>query len=514
MLPRLFSRRIKNQLTLGTRGLLKRPYRLDIPLFSSHIYTVGTSGSGKSSLLLHLVWELATKGWGTGVIDPHRSLAEGALVYLLTHRDSSYMDRPFLHDPFRRGKANLDKVIYVDPARTDFLIPANILKSSYANEYETTDNVIEGFVRVWPDMDQRAPRFEQILSNSLPVLAKNDRSIVELERFLTDIEFQMRLLNRINDPKIASFWLNQYARWGKERDLWINSVLNKVDRLIFTPQLRYMFGATENRLDFRRIIDEGKILLIDLGGFKKRTQRLIGCIFLTLLEQAVLSRVGQTEEERTPYYLVIDEFPMFTTLDVNALSFFLSESRKFRFYIALAHQGVYQYQGAKLEGALENARVKIAFGSGHQTAASISKELFIPDPSKVKHEIADEDQRERAHPLFQAVYEQEVEHRAKIQQLKTRNIIVKPPDSNSSVQLQTPTVYKYPMSVEYLEAVKEALMRRDGIPFARIKREVDQRFPIVNQPKYTKPVYYEPVKKTNGERRDLTLNRLREMTVH
>ena len=129
-------------------------------------------------------------------------------------------------------------------------------------------------------------------------------SLLELEPLLTDRDFRQRMLQHVEDPLVVSFFQHQYDRWGREQPIFVSPVLNKVSAFLFKPQIRTMLGADDNALDFRRIIDEGKILIINLGCFRdEETQRLLGSLFLTSLEQAAFSRSNQPPHARRPVSL-------------------------------------------------------------------------------------------------------------------------------------------------------------------------------------------------------------------
>jgi hypothetical protein len=293
------------KLCLGARDRLGLwPVHLSLKRFNSHMYVVGASGQGKSKFLQHVLFELATKGHGCGVFDPHSDLASDLLSQLAAHPQK----KPWLYYP-----ANRQRILYLDPSRSDYIVPCNILKNPSTSSYEIAENVVESFRRVWPETLAEAPRFAQIMRNAVLVLIDCGLSLLELEPLLTNVEFRTRMLAKVNDPQVVSFFVNQFNRWGKrEQPLFISPVLNKVSAFLFKPQVRYMFGAEENRLDLRSIIDSGKVLIINLGCFRdEETQRLLGSLFLTSLEQAAFSRTDQPSALRRPFFCMIDEFPLF-----------------------------------------------------------------------------------------------------------------------------------------------------------------------------------------------------------
>jgi len=463
----LFSASPKSRVVLGRHGLLGlSPVLLDLDAFSSHLYVVGASGQGKSKFLQHLLFQLAVVGHGCGIFDPHSDLASDLLAQL-----ASYPTPAWLSDPNNR-----ERVIYLDPSRTDYLIPCNILKSSCNTPYEVAENVVEAFRRVWPETLAEAPRFAQILRNAALTLALNGLSLLELEPLLTDKAFRMRLLATTPDPLVVTFFTHQYDKWGREQAIFASPVLNKVSAFLFKPQVRLMLGANENRLDFREIIDNGKVLIVNLGGFHdEETQRLLGALLITALEQAAFSRSNQAPEARKPFFAMIDEFPLFCSRDQTSLARILSECRKYRLHLGLAHQTITQLPGQRIQGALENAKLKIIFGTGRQTAEAIVKDLFLPDPKAIKHEVADSETQDRTHPVFDPILEQYETAIQKIQKQSPQEILVKLPGQDSVTSARTPLVPPSRITGQRLEEWKCYLARQRGKSCAALESEIAER---------------------------------------
>lgn len=463
---RLF-RSPKATVRLGTHGLFGlSPMTLDLNSFNSHLYIVGASGQGKSKFLQQLLFQLAVTGAGCGVFDPHSDLASDLLAEL-----ASYPTPAWLSDA-----KNQERVIYLDPSRTDYLIPCNILKSSCSTPYEVAENVVEAFRRVWPETLTEAPRFAQILRNAALTLSLNGLSLLELEPLLTNKPFRMRVLATTADPLVVSFFTHQYDKWGREQAIFASPVLNKISAFLFKPQVRLMLGANENRLDFRQIIDSGKVLIVNLGGFHdEETQRLLGALLITALEQAAFSRSSQTAEARKPFFAMIDEFPLFCSRDQTSLARILSECRKYRLHLGLAHQTITQLPGQRIQGALENAKLKVIFGTGRQTAEAIVKDLFLPNPKAIKHEVADSEAQDRTHPVFDPILEQYETAIQKIQKQSCRQVLVKLPECDTVMQAKTPIVPPSRITADTLEQWKRFLARKHGKSCAVLESEIATR---------------------------------------
>jgi len=466
-LPSLRFGHPKPRVVLGAHGLLGwSPVTLDLDTFNSHLYVVGASGQGKSKFLQQLLFQLAVVGHGCGVFDPHADLASDLLAEL-----ASYPAPAWLSDP-----KNRERVIYLDPSRTDYLIPCNILKSSCSTPYEVAENVVEAFRRVWPETLAEAPRFGQILRNAALTLALNGLSLLELEPLLTNRDFRMRLLATTADPLVVTFFTHQYDKWGREQAIFASPVLNKVSAFLFKPQVRLMLGANENRLDFREIIDRGKVLIVNLGGFHdEETQRLLGALLITALEQAAFSRSNQAPADRKPFFCMIDEFPLFCSRDQTSLARILSECRKYRLHLGLAHQTIAQLPGQRIQGALENAKLKIIFGTGRQTAEAIVKDLFLPDPKAIKHEVVDAEAQDRTHPVFHPLPEQFEGFVQQIQKQPRQQVFVKLPERDTVMSARTPVVPPSRINADTLEQWKRYLARQCGKAYATLEAEIAER---------------------------------------
>lgn len=467
------------KLCIGSRDSLGLwPIHLSLKRFNTHLYVVGASGQGKSKFLQHVLFQLATNGWGCGVFDPHSDLASDLLSQLAAHPPK----KPWLYYPVNR-----QRILYLDPSRSDYIVPCNILKNPSSSPYEIAENVVESFRRVWPETLAEAPRFAQIMRNAVLVLIECGLSLLELEPLLTDAAFRKRMLAKVRDPQVVSFFEHQYNRWGREQPVFVSPVLNKVSAFLFKPQIRYMLGAEENMLNFRNIIDGGKVLIINLGCFRdEETQRLLGSLFLTSLEQAAFSRSDQPSALRRPFFCMIDEFPLFCSRDQTSLARILSECRKYRLHLGLAHQTITQLPGARIQGALENAKLKVVFGTGRQTAESIVKELFMPDLKAVKHEVKNPEAVERTHPVFDPMLEQFERAIQSIQRLRRRKVLVKLPERERVCRLHVPKVPSSQLRTEEMEGIKKALAKAVGKPYVTVEQEILKRAKQHGVPLYIK----------------------------
>lgn len=472
MVPRPFpwlrNRRGK-RIMLGSRGpfgLFKTP--VPLKAFDTHMYIVGKTKKGKSQFLNHLAFQLISQSQGVGLIDPHGDLVNNLLAYLASYPK----DQPWLSVPENRRR-----ILYVDATREDYVVPFNVLATD-DEPYITAQNVIEAMRRTWAEELRAAPRFANVALHSLLVLIEMRLSLVELPRLLADKDYRDSLLANVGQPDVAAFFHQRFDRWGREQPLMVESLLNKVTALTLNPYLRPVLGARDNRLTLRTLMDDGRILLVNLRTPEEETRNLLGSLLMTSFEQAALSRADVAENKRRPFFLIVDEFQKFaaTSGSVATIAEILSECRKYGLYLCFAHQSWAQLEAQRrLVGALEQAQVKVIFGTGRQTAQAIVGELFVPDPTLVKHEVEDEEQQDRTHPVYHPLSEQFEAFTQTVQRLKRRSILVQLPERDDVLQLRTLTVPQSQISREELEEIKTTLARQSGRPRSELEEQIANR---------------------------------------
>lgn len=430
---------------IGPCGLV--PYAIPNHARSTHVYIIGTTGQGKSKFLETLLVADIIAGRGCGLVDPHTDLARDSLAHLLS---SGYFNTPHA----------FERVIYFDPTRTDFIIPFNVLKSPVA-PYALAQQVIEAFRRTWPQSLEEAPQFANVALASLLVLIETGGSLIDMAQLLTDREYRDSLLARIRDPQVVDFFHARFDRWGREGPLMIESTLNKVAAFAFNPHLRHLLGAKENRLDFRAIMDEGKVLLVDLGNCDGETRRLVGSLVVTGMEMAALSRKDQ-HTHRRPFYLYLDEFQDFCANDgaAKTLAQILSECRKFGLHLHLAHQTLGQVQH-RIASALGNVGVKVVFAVDREDAEVMARKLFAVDSDEIKHEA----QTETQHPMYSPLPEQWERAVAGIQELRPRTAFVKR-RGHRVAHIHTQPVRPYRVTVHEVEEVMRRCAQVHGVPLS------------------------------------------------
>lgn len=432
-------------------GLSK--FRIPLSKLNTHTYVVGKSGKGKSKFLEGLLWQLINHGEGCGLIDPHGDLASN-LLKLLAFQPSGKNNQPWLSDPQNAGR-----LVYCEPGHKDYFVPMNVLASSDA-PYTIVSNVVEAFQRTWSKELEAAPQFKNVTLHGLLLLIEHRLSLVHLPHLFMYKDFRESLLAKSQNEDVKGFFYERFEKWGREQTLRIESLLNKVTALTLNPSLKLMLGASENRLNLRQFMDEGKVLIFNLGMCDHETRNLLGSLLAVRLEQAALSRVELEEDKRRRWYCVLDEFQRFVANEgsAQALAEMLSEARKFGLFLCLAHQGWHQLANSRLEGALDQAQIKVVFGSGTRTGRIVAEELFVPDPQKVKYDASDS----KANPVYQNLLEQKEIFVQTIRRQKHREIFVLPPESDQVIALKTIDVPRPAVELFQLQDLKMKLLKNVG----------------------------------------------------
>jgi len=321
----------------------------------SHTYIIGRTGAGKTTLLESLVLQDIHHGRGLCVIDPHGDFAERLVCALPENRQSDLhyfnvpdMDQPYGYNPLRR----------VHPSR----IPLAV------------SGLMEAMKKLWDEA--WGVRMEHILRNTLYALIEaGDATFPDVLRMFTDKDFRIQVLSKVHNEQVLSFWNGEFKAYNpRYRQEMISPIQNKVGAFLADPKLRRIFTSAPVDLHFRTLMDEGKILIINLakGRLGEDSANILGAMLVTTLGLAAMSRSDVVEEDRREFFLYIDEFQSFTTLSVANM---ISELRKYRVGLVLAHQHLYQLQPDVRHAVLGNTGTLISFRLGAQDASLIGKEL-------------------------------------------------------------------------------------------------------------------------------------------
>ncbi len=348
-----------NELTL----LGKTTFRSDGRAFGiknadrrKHVYIIGKTGMGKSTLLENMIFSDIYAGRGVGVIDPHGDLADTLLKGIPSNRTND--------------------VVVFDPSDTDFPIAFNMLQHDTAS---LNTLICSGCIGVFKKIyaESWGPRLEHILRNTLLALLEYpNTTMLGIPRLLQDNEFRRRVVRKISDPVVKNFWLHEFEKMDPRlRVEAISPILNKVGQFLSSPIIRNIVGQPQSRLDLRFVMDQKKIIIINLskGKIGEDTANLIGSLLITQFQLDAMSRAALPEEDRVDFYLYIDEFQNFAT---DAFLSILSEARKYRLNLTLAHQYIAQIPENLQYAIFGNVGSVISFQVGFDDAQSLTSQFY------------------------------------------------------------------------------------------------------------------------------------------
>ena len=321
----------------------------------SHVYVIGKTGTGKSTLLETMALQDLEHGYGIAFIDPHGDvvtrIAEKAPHY--RRDDICYLNVPDPNQPF--GYNPLRRV------RRDRIPLA-------------ASGMLEAMKKVWGDA--WGVRMEHILRNAVfALLEQKSATLSDVLRMFSDKAFRKEVARSLRNSTVKTFWEKEYDRYsfGYRAD-GIASIQNKLGALLSDPTLRKILTEPQEDIHVRAMMDEGKILLVNLakGQVGEDSASLLGALLVTTIGLAAMSRADIPQEERRPFYCYVDEFQSFTTLSVANM---LSELRKYGVGMVAAHQYLYQLEPDIRHAVLGNAGTVISFRLGAEDAAYLSREF-------------------------------------------------------------------------------------------------------------------------------------------
>lgn len=325
-----------------------------------HMYVVGKSGTGKSTLLLNMVISDIKAGHGVCFVDPHGETAEEILRFIPEDR--------------------VEDVIYINPADVDFPIAFNPLERVNFNaRHLVASGLMSVFKKIWPDA--WSARMEYILNNTLLALLEYPNStLLGIMKMFSDKEFRKKIVDGLQDPIVKSFWVDEFAKYTQRLEIeGVAAIQNKVGQFIANPLVRNIIGQPSSSFDFRQAMDEGKIIIINLskGKIGEDNSNLLGAMLITKLQLAAMSRVDTPMAERKDFFLYVDEFQNFAT---ESFATILSEARKYRLGLIVAHQYIAQLEQEKntkvRDAIFGNVGTMIVFRVGADDAEFLEKEFF------------------------------------------------------------------------------------------------------------------------------------------
>ncbi len=320
-----------------------------------HMYLIGKTGMGKSTILENMIVEDIRAGHGVAVVDPHGDLAEKVIEYIPSNR--------------------INDVIYFNPADIEYPIAFNVVEQVEPHlRHLVASGLIGVFQKLWAD--SWGPRLEYILRNSiLAILDYPGSTLLAVTRMLSDKLFRKKVIEKIKDPMVRAFWVNEFAGYAdKFAAEAVSPIQNKVGQFLSSSLTRNIIGQVKSAIDMRRVMDERKILILNLskGRIGEDISALLGAMMVTKIQLAAMSRVDIPEDERNDFYLYVDEFQNFTS---DSFANILSEARKYRLNLILAHQYLDQLSETVCSAVLGNVGTLIVFRVGAADAEELVKEF-------------------------------------------------------------------------------------------------------------------------------------------
>ena len=323
-----------------------------------HVYVIGKTGVGKTELLVNMAVQDIRNGHGLAFIDPHGEAVQRLLDFVPSER--------------------INDVIYINPADIKYPIAFNVMENIVPEFRHLVASGIMGvFKKIWPDV--WSARMEYILNNTiLALLETPGTTLLGINRMLADRDYREKIIERVNDPSVKSFWNNEFARYpDRFREEAVAPIQNKVGQFISNSLIRNIIGQSVSSIDMREAMDARKIVLVNLskGKIGEDNSQLLGALIITKLQLAAMGRVDIPESERKDFYMYVDEFQNFAT---ESFTNILSEARKYRLSLILAHQYITQMVEEVRDAVFGNIGTLMVFRVGAADAEFLEKE-FIPE---------------------------------------------------------------------------------------------------------------------------------------
>ncbi len=340
------------------RGLSK-PVYMDLDDRRRHMYIIGKTGTGKSEFLKAMIMQDIKEGQGVSVIDPHGDLIDDILPLI----------------PPKRA----EDVILFDPSDTERPMGLNMLEAQTEEQKHYVVSSIIGLMYKLFDPNKTGiigPRFEHAIRNAmLTVMYEKGSTFVEVVRVLTDPHFVQELLPKVQDPIIRRYWTDQIAQTSDfHKSEVLDYIVSKFGRFVTNKMIRNIIGQSESAFKFRQVMDEGKILLINIskGKIGEENSSFLGLVLVPKILVAAMSRQDMPKDQRRDFFLYVDEFQNFATPDFAQI---LSEARKYRLNLIVANQFIGQ-----MEEEVKNA----IFGN---VGTIISFRVGVTDANYLQHEF-------------------------------------------------------------------------------------------------------------------------------
>lgn len=325
-----------------------------------HMYVVGKSGVGKSTLLENMAIQDIANGEGVAVLDPHGSFAEKMLDYVPVHR--------------------IKDVVYFAPFDTDNPVSFNMLEDvGPGRRHFVASGLMSTFKKIW--VDAWSARMEYILNNILLALLEYpDSTLLGVNRMLADKEFRNKVVENISDPSVKAFWTDEFAKYGERYMQEAGAAIqNKIGQFTANPLVRNIIGQPKSSFDVRSIMDNQKILIVNLskGRIGEQNTSLLGSMIITKIYIAAMSRADVSAARMVDlpnFYFYVDEFQSFAN---ESFADILSEARKYKLALIIAHQYIAQMEESVRDAVFGNVGTSVSFRVGPLDSEMLEK-VYAP----------------------------------------------------------------------------------------------------------------------------------------
>lgn len=323
-----------------------------------HMYVVGKTGTGKTTLIANLAIQDIVNGKGVCIVDPHGEFVESVL--------------------YKIPKNRLKDVVYFNPADMDYPIGFNVLEVPDPKYKHLVASDLMGiFTKIWSNV--WSARMEYILNNCILALCDTPgTTLLGIPRILVDKDYRQKIISNIQDPVVKAFWIHEYEGWRDQfRNEAIVPIQNKVGQFLSTSLIRNIVGQTKSTINIQDLMNSQKILLVNVskGRVGEDNSALLGAMLITKIQLAAMERIRIPIEERKDFYLYVDEFQNFVT---ESFAGILSEARKYRLNLIIAHQYIGQLMTETStvvkDAIFGNVGTMISFRVGAADAEFLEKE--------------------------------------------------------------------------------------------------------------------------------------------
>lgn len=332
----------------------------------SHLYVIGATGAGKTTFLENLIRQHIILSEGFSLFDVHGDLTEQVIKFMAyVFKGKSESER----------KIMARKLILIEPFNPEKIVSFNPLEvQKNESVYSTVLELVEVFRNRWAEF--WGPRTNELMRNALVVLAENNLTLAEAPHLLINHRFRNSLAANVQNEE-AKNWVWRYNKLTEpQKTIYRDPSLNKIGEFLGDISIRYLIGQEKSSFDFRDAIDKRKWIIVNLSkGKMKSNSFLLASLFLCKLQLAALSRANVPYQQRKPFYIFADEFQSLATQEVSSMETILSESRKYKLFLRMSHQNLFQIERKLLEAILGNTKAILVFRVNHSDAFVLSQEL-------------------------------------------------------------------------------------------------------------------------------------------